>query len=113
MRNFSVTKFADSGQRYGGYAYNDALQTARTEYVPMVCPRAGTVWRTEDGVALTFIGPSLPFIESNNTINDNTIAFILQYKQFRMLFTGDGVAAEQRFLNEGIDLHAAVSRYSV
>ena len=51
----------------------------------------------------------MPFIESHNTINDNSIAFILQYKQFRMLFTGDaGVAAEQRFLNEGIDLHADV-----
>jgi competence protein ComEC len=67
------------------------------------------VWRTEDGVTLTFIGPSLPFIESDNTINDNSIAFILQYKHFRMLFTGDaGVAAEQRFLNERIDLHADV-----
>jgi competence protein ComEC len=67
------------------------------------------VWRTEDGVTLTFIGPSLPLIESHNTINDNSVAFILQYKHFRMLFTGDaGVAAEQRFLNEGIDLRADV-----
>lgn len=65
--------------------------------------------RTEDGVTLTFIGSSLPFIESNNTINDNSLAFILQYEQFCMLFNGDaGVAAEQRFLNEGIDLHADV-----
>jgi competence protein ComEC len=33
----------------------------------------------------------------------------LQYKRFRMLFTGyAGVAAEQRFLSEGIDLHADV-----
>ena len=47
-------------------------------------------------------------------------AFILQYKHFRILFTGDaGVAAEQRFLSERIDLHADVlkvghhgSRYS-
>ncbi len=70
-------------------------------------PRAGTIWRTDDGITLTFIGPSLPFIESNNAINDNSIAFLLQYKKFRMLFTGDaGVAAEQRFLSQGIDLHA-------
>src|SRR5581483_10448712 len=61
------------------------------------------------GVTLTFLGPSLPFIESTNTINDNSVAFLLQYRRFRMLFTGDaGVAAEQRFLNEGIDLHADV-----
>ncbi|HLI95234.1 MAG TPA: hypothetical protein VKT72_03985, partial [Candidatus Baltobacteraceae bacterium] len=98
-----------SGQQYSGYAYRDAIQTARADRVPIVYPRAGMVWRTEDGVTLTFIGPSLPFIESNNTINDNSVAFILQYKQFRMLFTGDaGIAAEQRFLSEGIDLHADV-----
>lgn len=58
-------------------------------------------------LTLTFIGPSLPFIESYNTINDNSVAFTLQYRRFRMLFTRDaGVAAEQRFLSEGIDLHA-------
>ncbi|HLI95231.1 MAG TPA: hypothetical protein VKT72_03970 [Candidatus Baltobacteraceae bacterium] len=106
---FRVAEFADSGQQYSGYAYRDAIQTARADRVPIVYPRAGMVWRTDDGVTLMFIGPSLPFIESNNTINDNSVAFILQYKHFRMLFTGDaGIAAEQRFLNEGIDLHADV-----
>lgn len=106
---FSVAELADSGQQYGGYAYRDAVATARADRVPIVYPRAGMVWRTEDGASLTFIGPSLPFIESDNTINDNSVALILQYKHFRMLFTGDaGVAAERRFLNEGIDLHADV-----
>lgn len=106
---FSVGELADSGQQYSGYAWRDAIANARADHVPIVYPRAGMVWRTDDGVTLTFIGPSLPFIESTNTINDNSVAFILQYKHFRMLFTGDaGVAAEQRFLNEGFDLHADV-----
>ena len=75
----------------------------------MVYPRAGDVWHTDDGLTLTFIGPSLPFIGGKNAINDNSIAFVLQYRQFRMLFTGDaGSAAEQRFLAEGVDLHADV-----
>lgn len=69
---FAVTEFADSGQQYSGYAYRDAVATARTDRIPIVYPRAGTVWRTDDGVTLTFIGPSLPFIESSNTINDNS-----------------------------------------
>lgn len=102
-------ELADSGQHYAGYAWRDAVATARANHVPVVYPRAGMVWKTEDGVTLRFIGPSLPFIESSNTINDNSVAFILQYKQIRMLFTGDaGVAAEQRFLDEGIDLHSDV-----
>jgi len=110
LRSFHDTAFADSGQRYGGYAYNDALQTAHGERVPIVYPRAGMVWQTDDGLRLKFLGPSLPLIAgSRNDINNNSIAFILQYKRFRMLFTGDaGAEAEQRFLREGVDLHADV-----
>jgi len=67
------------------------------------------VWRTNDGVTLIFVGPSLPFITGKNAINDNSIAFILQYRSFRMLFTGDaGVDAERRFLRSGIDVYADV-----
>ncbi|HZZ66294.1 MAG TPA: ComEC/Rec2 family competence protein [Candidatus Baltobacteraceae bacterium] len=102
LRMFRTTQFADGGQTYGGQAYNDALQTARTLGVPVFHPRAGTVWKTDDGLILTFIGPSLPFIESDNTVNDNSIAFILQYKHFRMLFTGDaGVAGNSAFYRKG------------
>jgi len=66
-------------------------------------------WRTDDGVTLRFIGPSLPFIEGGNAINSNSVAFVLGYGRFRMLFTGDaGSESEERFLREGVDLHADV-----
>ena len=59
--------------------------------------------------SLRFIGPSLPFIEGGNAINSNSVAFVLQYGTFRMLFTGDaGSESEERFLQEGVDLHADV-----
>lgn len=104
-----VAEIADSGQTYGGHAYHHCLDTARADNVPIVYPRAGDVWHTDDGITLTFIGPPLPFIGGKNAINDNSIAFVLQYRSFRMLFTGDaGVAAERRFLSEGIDLSATV-----
>lgn len=104
-----IAEIADSGQTYGGHAYHDCLDTATADHVPVVYPRAGDVWHTSDGVSLTFIGPSLPLIGGKNAINDNSIAFVLQYRSFRMLFTGDaGVAAERRFLDEGVDLHADV-----
>lgn len=109
LRKLRVAEIADSGQTYGGHAYHDCIDTAHADGVPIVHPRAGTVWRTDDGATLSFIGPSLPFIGGKNAINDNSIAFILQYRSFRMLFTGDaGVAAERRFLAEGVDLHADV-----
>jgi competence protein ComEC len=109
LRKIRVAEIADSGQAYGGHAYHDCLDTAAADHIPVVYPRAGDVWHTNDGVTLHFIGPSLPFIGGKNAINDNSIAFVLQYRSFRMLFTGDaGVAAEQRFLREGIDLRADV-----
>jgi beta-lactamase superfamily II metal-dependent hydrolase len=108
LRSFPTGEFADSGQRYPGFAYNDALQVAKIKRTPIIYPRAGAIWRTDDGLTLTFLGPSLPLLtHTRNDINNNSLAFVLQYGNFRMLFTGDaGAAAEQRFLSEGIDLHA-------
>lgn len=109
LRKLRVAELADGGQRYGGHAYQDALATARAEGVPLLEPRAGTRWQTDDGIVLHFVGPSLPFIGGRNAINSNSIAFMLEYRRFRMLFTGDaGSESEQRFLSEGVDLHADV-----
>lgn len=110
LRKLRVAEFADGGQQYGGHAYQDALATARGQHVPVVYPRAGNEWRTDDGIVLHFLGPSLPFIaSSHNDINENSIAFTLRYKSFCMIFTGDaGAAAEQRFLGENVDLHCEV-----
>jgi len=109
LRRLRVEEFADGGQRYGGHAYRDAIATAHEQGVPIVLPRAGAEWRTDDGVVLHFIGPSLPFIGGGNAINSNSVAFLLTYGRFRMLFTGDaGSESEERFLSEGADLRADV-----
>ena len=109
LRHVRVAQFDDAAQRYSGHAYQDALATARAQAVPIVVVRTGMSWKTGDGVVLTFIGPSLPFIGGRNAINSNSVAFVLQYGAFRMLFTGDaGTQSEARFLDEGIDLHADV-----
>jgi competence protein ComEC len=110
LRRLRVAELADGGQRYGGHAYQDAIATARSERVSIVYPRAGTQWRTDDGLTLHFLGPSLPFIaNSRNDINENSIVFTLRYRDFCMLFTGDaGAAAEERFLTEHADLRCGV-----
>jgi competence protein ComEC len=109
LRHLRVDAFDDGGQRYAGHAYVDAVATARARRVPIFYPRAGASVRTDDGVTLAFIGPSLPFIGGRNAINSNSIAFLLEYRGFRMLFTGDaGSDSEKRFLREGVDLRADV-----
>lgn len=110
LRRLRVRLFGDGGQRYGGHAYRDALATAASEHVPLVNPRAGARWSLDDGVTLDFLGPSLPLIaRSRNDINENSVAFLLRYRWFCMLFTGDaGAAAEERFLAGNGDLRCDV-----
>ncbi len=110
MRTLAVGGFADSGQSYPGHAYADALTIVREKRIPLLEPRAGTIWRTDDGVTIRFYGPSLPYIAGGrNDINDNSLVFMLEYENFRMLFTGDaGKSAERRLLASGVDLHADV-----
>ncbi len=110
LRTLGADGFADSGQTYPGHAYNDALAVARSKRIAMHEPRAGNVWRTDDGVTFRFYGPSLPYISGGtNDINDNSLVFRLEYKSFRMLFTGDaGEAAERRMLAQGDDVRSDV-----
>lgn len=109
LRALGGDAFADSGQTYPGSAYHDALDVAAKTHVRMLEPRGGDVWRTDDGVTFRFYGPTYPYIVgSRNDINNNSLVFRLEYRRFRMLFTGDaGAETEERLLQRG-DLHADV-----
>jgi competence protein ComEC len=110
LRELGANGFADSGQTYAGSAYRDALAAAHDGNVPMLEPRGGDVWRTDDGVTFRFYGPTLPYITgSRSDINSNSLVFRLEYGSFRMLFMGDaGTETESRLLSRGDDLAAAV-----
>ena len=110
LRVLGADVFADSGQTYPGHAYHDALDVAAFRHVPIVYPRAGAVWRTDDGVTFRFYGPTLPLLtHTQNDINNNSLMFRLEYERFRMLFTGDaGAEAEARVLASGADVSADV-----
>ena len=110
LRALGANAFADSGQTYDGHAYRDALATAATRGVPMLEPRGGDVWRTNDGVTFRFYGPTLPYITgSRSDINSNSLVFRLEFGRTRMLFTGDaGADTEQRLLASRADIRAEV-----
>ncbi len=110
LRALGADLFADTGQKYTGHAYHDALDLLASEHVPIVHPRGGTVWRTDDGVTFRFYSPTLPLlVNTRNDINNNSLVFRIEYGRFRMLFTGDaGAEAEARILASGADLRADV-----
>lgn len=98
----------DSGQTYGGRAYRDAISAAHTHGVPIVLARRGMRWKTDDGVTLDILAPSLPFLaDTGDDVNENSIVVMLHYHDFRELFMGDaGEASEARLLASGADLEA-------
>ena len=110
LRTLGSGAFADSGQAYAGHAYHDALDVAHERGIPMLEPRGGDVWRTNDGVVFRFYGPTYPYITgSRSDINSNSLVFRLEYKGFAMLFMGDaGTETEERLLANGDDLRADV-----
>jgi len=110
LRALNDDNIMDSGQLYAGFAYRDAMSVARLLGVVVRQPRSGDSFQTDDGMEFDFMGPSLPLLSgTRNDINNNSLVFMLRYKSFRMLFTGDaGAEAEQRILSQGVDLQADV-----
>jgi competence protein ComEC len=110
VRALHVDAIADSGQRYGGRAFNDGLREAALHRVPVHVARCGDRWVTDDGVTLSVLSPcGALFADGKNDLNENSVVIMLAYQDFRMLFMGDaGFQAEQRLLESGIDLHADV-----
>ncbi len=110
LRALRVGALVDPGERYSGPAYLDALRSARRRNIPVVHPHAGTWWRFDDGTSLQFIGPPVPHIrDGKNRVNDNSLAFVMRYRAFSVLFTGDATATMERWwMREGVDLHVTV-----
>jgi competence protein ComEC len=100
---------ADSGQRYGGHAYNDGLAEARTHRVPVIVPACHQRW-VDDEVTFKFLSPCGPqFVDGANDVNENSLVVLVQYRTLRALFMGDaGFQSEQRLLSQGVDLRADI-----
>jgi competence protein ComEC len=108
LRTLRVGWIADSGQEYGGPAYRDCIATAHALGVPIRYPHAGDVWQIDPETRITFLSPAVgERIEGDDEINENSIVFMLTYRNWRGLFMGDaGMATEERLLRSGMDLHA-------
>jgi beta-lactamase superfamily II metal-dependent hydrolase len=88
----------DSGQRYSGRAYRDAMVAARLHGVLVVFARRGMHWTSGDGVTLEILAPSMPFLaDTGDDVNENSIIVMLHDGAYREIFMGDaGEASESR-----------------
>ena len=115
LRTLGADLIFDGGQRYGGHAYQDALDEARRKRVPIVHPQAGDLWGTDDGLQLRFLTPAgSPIGAARDPINENSLVAMLECscglpRPFRVLFMGDaGKVAESLLLERGTDLRADI-----
>jgi competence protein ComEC len=110
VRALGVDVIADSGQQYGGRAFNDGMREAAAHRVAIHVARCGDRWTNDDGVTFSVLSPcGALFAEGKNDVNENSVVTLLAYRNFRMLFMGDaGFETEQRLLNAGTDVHADV-----
>lgn len=115
LRTLGADIVFDGRQKYGGHAYQDALDEARRKNVAIVHPRAGDLWKTGDGLSLHFLTPSgSPIGAARDIINENSLVVMLECacgtpRPFRILFMGDaGKVAESRLLERGADLGADI-----
>ena len=110
LRALDVAAVADSGQHYGGRAFNDGLHEAAQRRVPVRAVRCGDRWNSDDGVALTILSPcGTLFADGKNDVNENSVVAMLEFHGFRMLFTGDaGFQTESQLLHAGASLRADV-----
>lgn len=74
---------ADSGQMYGGRAFNDGLREAALHHVPVHVARCGERWATDDGVALSVLSPCGElFADGKNDVNENSVVVMLRLSRF-------------------------------
>jgi beta-lactamase superfamily II metal-dependent hydrolase len=108
VRALRADVIADSGQQYGGRAFNDGMREAALHHVPVHVARCGDRWATDDGVTFSVLSPcSALFADGKNDVNENSVVTLLAYRNFRMLFMGDaGFETEHRLLEAGTDATA-------
>lgn len=100
IRDFPVGALV-SGPRAQGVALDDALHLAAHQRgIPVFFARRGSQL-TLAGARLHFLGPQGDELEDN----ERSLVFVLEYKNHKILFTGDApVSAEVRWSAERVDI---------
>ena len=109
LRALTVTRVLDSGQRYGGHAFNDGLHEARHRNVPIAIARCGDALHVDD-VVVDILSPCGPLATGGrNDVNENSLVALIKIGGERALFMGDaGLETERRLLASSVKVRADI-----
>jgi competence protein ComEC len=110
LHTIPVERIWDSGQPYGGRAYQDAMSATAVLHLPVHIARRGDTYDTDDGVHISVLAPfARPLPPSPNSINEGSIVLRIAYREQRWLFMGDaGIPTEMRLLAAGDTLSSTL-----
>ncbi len=94
----------------GSVYYEELLEKAEAEGIPVEETRAGEIWGCNSGLVLNMYGPPERLLSGTGSdLNNNSIVFRLIYRDIKMLFTGDiEDAAASSLFKQNFDLKADV-----
>lgn len=107
IENLTVSSLILNKQLEGNDIYKHIVSIAKQKKVNLIYVKAGDVI-TLNGVKIKILHPQEKLI-AENSINNNSIVFKLEYKSFSILFTGDiENIAEEVILSKNINLKADI-----
>jgi competence protein ComEC len=108
LRTLSVGMILDSGQVYGGRAFNDGMAEARRHRVPVKIARCGDQL-SFDEIRIAVLSPCTLATGGKNDVNENSIVARIDIEGTRLLFMGDaGEPTERRLVTQHADIAAHV-----
>ena len=89
---------------YPDITHEEFCEIVKEKDIPVVQVIAGDVIKVEKGVQIKILFPADELIQEN-ILNNNSLVAKLEYKEFKMLFTGDvEQIAEEKILNKYTDI---------
>ena len=96
LEEFEVRKVIIGRQGENSEQFSNFYEIIKEKQIPVVIVKKEDVINIEKGVKIRILFPRSKLIE-DNILNNNSLVLKLEYKDFKMLFTGDieNVAEEQ------------------
>lgn len=100
LKDLDVKKVIIGEQGEVSEQYNEFCSIIKEKEIPVVVVRKGDIINVELNLKIRVLFPSNDLI-GENILNNNSLVFKIEYKEFEMLFTGDiEEIAEEKILNK-------------